>query len=66
MTFDAIGIAGSGLTAHRTWLDALSDNIANINTAVAPGDEHAATGPHADGSARAEAPSPSNPSRSPA
>lgn len=37
MTFDAIGIAGSGLTAHRTWLDALSDNIANINTAV-PGD----------------------------
>ncbi|SDQ50405.1 flagellar basal body rod protein FlgC [Microbacterium sp. cf332] len=39
MTFDAIGIAGSGLTAHRTWLDALSDNIANINTAVAPGDD---------------------------
>ncbi len=40
MTFDAIGIAGSGLTAHRTWLDALSDNIANINTAV-PGDADA-------------------------
>ncbi|GLJ80213.1 flagellar basal body rod protein FlgC [Microbacterium imperiale] len=39
MTFDAIGIAGSGLTAHRTWLDALSDNIANVNTAVAPGDD---------------------------
>ncbi|MEH3090121.1 MAG: flagellar basal body protein [Microbacterium arborescens] len=39
MTFDAIGIAGSGLAAHRTWLDALSDNIANINTAVAPGDD---------------------------
>ena len=37
MTFDAIGIAGSGLTTHRIWLDALSDNIANINTAV-PGD----------------------------
>ena len=34
MTFDAIGIAGTGLTAHRKWLDALSDNIANINTAV--------------------------------
>ncbi len=34
MTFDAIGIAGSGLTAHRRWLDALSDNIANINTAT--------------------------------
>ncbi|SEB90338.1 flagellar basal-body rod protein FlgC [Paramicrobacterium humi] len=33
MTFDAIGIAGTGLTVHRKWLDALSDNIANINTA---------------------------------
>jgi flagellar basal-body rod protein FlgC len=33
MTFDAIGIAGSGLTVHRKWLDAVSDNIANINTA---------------------------------
>jgi len=38
MTFDAIGIAGSGLTAHRTWLDALSDNIANINTATSTDD----------------------------
>lgn len=36
MTFDAIGIASTGLTVHRKWLDALSDNIANINTAVAP------------------------------
>ncbi|WP_261166315.1 flagellar basal body rod protein FlgC [Microbacterium sp. Marseille-Q6965] len=33
MTFDAIGIAGTGLTVHRKWLDALSDNIANINNA---------------------------------
>ena len=33
MTFDAIGIAGTGLTLHRHWLDAISDNIANINTA---------------------------------
>jgi flagellar basal-body rod protein FlgC len=33
MTFDAIGIAGSGLTVHRKWLDAISDNIANANTA---------------------------------
>ena len=32
MTFDAIGIAGSGLTVHRKWLDAVSDNISNINT----------------------------------
>jgi flagellar basal-body rod protein FlgC len=31
--FDAIGIAGSGVTVSRTWLDAISDNIANINTA---------------------------------
>jgi flagellar basal-body rod protein FlgC len=33
MTFDAIGIAGTGLTLHRHWLDAVSDNLANINTA---------------------------------
>ena len=38
MTFDAIGIAGTGLNAHRKWLDALSDNIANVNTATAPGE----------------------------
>ena len=30
--FDAIGIAGSALTVHRKWLDAVSDNIANVNT----------------------------------
>lgn len=33
MTFDAIAIAGSALTVHRKWLDATSDNLANINTA---------------------------------
>jgi flagellar basal-body rod protein FlgC len=32
MTFDAIGIAGTALTVHRKWLDAISDNIANVNT----------------------------------
>jgi flagellar basal-body rod protein FlgC len=32
MTFDAIGIASTGLTVHRKWLDAISDNIANVNT----------------------------------
>ncbi|MDL9977879.1 flagellar basal body rod protein FlgC [Microbacterium sp. ASV49] len=37
MTFDAIGIAGTGLNVHRKWLDALSDNIANVNTATPPG-----------------------------
>jgi flagellar basal-body rod protein FlgC len=30
--FDAIGIASTGLTVHRKWLDAISDNIANVNT----------------------------------
>lgn len=31
---DAISIAASGLTAHQTWLDDISDNIANVNTAT--------------------------------
>jgi flagellar basal-body rod protein FlgC len=31
--FNAIGIAGTGVTVHRKWLDAVSDNIANINNA---------------------------------
>ena len=30
--FDSLGISGSGLMTHRKWLDAVSDNIANINT----------------------------------
>jgi flagellar basal-body rod protein FlgC len=38
-TFDAVRIAGSGLYANRKWMDAVSDNIANINTASAPGDK---------------------------
>jgi flagellar basal-body rod protein FlgC len=38
MTFDAIGIAGSALTVHRKWLDAISDNIANVNTATRTSD----------------------------
>ena len=32
--FDTLGIASSGLIAHRKWLDAVSDNISNINTAT--------------------------------
>lgn len=39
MTFDAIGIAGTGLTVYRKWLDALSDNIANISTAAPAGED---------------------------
>ncbi|BAL92844.1 putative flagellar basal-body rod protein [Actinoplanes missouriensis 431] len=31
-TFNAIGVAGTGVTVYRKWLDAVSDNIANINT----------------------------------
>jgi flagellar basal-body rod protein FlgC len=31
--FGAMSIAGSGMLAHRKWLDAVSDNISNINTA---------------------------------
>ena len=30
---NAIGIASTGLTLHRTWLDAVSDNLANMNNA---------------------------------
>jgi len=30
--FGTLGIAGSGLIANRKWLDAVSDNISNINT----------------------------------
>ncbi|KQS68387.1 flagellar basal body rod protein FlgC [Modestobacter sp. Leaf380] len=37
--FDSIAISGSGMTLHRKYLDAVSDNIANINTAAAPDQE---------------------------
>ena len=30
--FDTLGIAGSSLLVHRKWLDAVSDNMANVNT----------------------------------
>ncbi len=36
---DAIGIASTGLTLHRKWLDAVSDNLANVNTVTATGDD---------------------------
>jgi flagellar basal-body rod protein FlgC len=32
--FDAIGIAGTGVTVYRKWLDAVSDNLANVNDVV--------------------------------
>jgi flagellar basal-body rod protein FlgC len=30
--FDALGITGSGMHLHKMWMDAISDNIANVNT----------------------------------
>ena len=38
--FDALGISGSAMHVHKTWMDAISDNIANINT-VRPTNEAA-------------------------
>ena len=37
--FDTLGIAGSSLFVHRKWMDAVSDNIANINTASSTGED---------------------------
>ena len=31
--FDMMNIAGSGLSMHQTWLDCLSFNVSNVNTA---------------------------------
>jgi flagellar basal-body rod protein FlgC len=33
---DAIGIAASGLNMHQAWLNAISNNIANVNDARNP------------------------------
>ncbi|MCL2146929.1 MAG: flagellar basal body rod protein FlgC [Synergistaceae bacterium] len=30
--FQSMDVAGSALTAHRLWLDAISSNLANVNT----------------------------------
>ena len=38
MTFDILGIAGSGLTVHRKWLDAVADNLSNVNTVTSTDD----------------------------
>lgn len=37
--FDGLNINGSALTAHKTFLDVVSNNIANINTIAKPGEE---------------------------
>lgn len=31
--FSAIGIAGTGVTVYRKWLDAIADNVSNMNDA---------------------------------
>jgi len=33
--FGAIGIASTGLTVHQKWLDAIADNLANMDDATA-------------------------------
>lgn len=30
--FEALGMAGSGMGVHKAWMDAISDNIANVST----------------------------------
>jgi flagellar basal-body rod protein FlgC len=37
--FDAMDTAVSGATASRVWLDAIADNVANINTVHPAGEE---------------------------
>ncbi|WIE80915.1 flagellar basal body rod C-terminal domain-containing protein [Curtobacterium sp. MCSS17_016] len=36
MPLDAIGIAGTGMSVNQTWLNAVSDNLANINNTTSP------------------------------
>ena len=38
MLFNSLDIAMSGAIVSRTWMDAISDNVANVNT-VRPADE---------------------------
>jgi flagellar basal-body rod protein FlgC len=38
--FESLNISGSGMYVHQNWMDAVSDNIANVNT-VRPSNEDA-------------------------
>jgi flagellar basal-body rod protein FlgC len=38
--FHSLSISGSGMDVYQTWLDAIADNVANINN-IAPPDEPA-------------------------
>jgi flagellar basal-body rod protein FlgC len=48
--FDMLRIAGSSLGMHQTWLDALANNIANVNT-VKPTSQNAFQAQMVDASA---------------
>ena len=37
--FGAIGMAGTGMTVTRKWMDAISDNLANASTVTAMSEE---------------------------
>jgi flagellar basal-body rod protein FlgC len=37
--FGALGVAGSGMDVTRKWLDAVSDNIANMNNVTATSED---------------------------
>ncbi len=37
--FESLGISGSGMRVHRTWMDAISDNVANVNTVRSTNEE---------------------------
>jgi flagellar basal-body rod protein FlgC len=37
--FGAIGVAGTGMTVYRKWLDAVSDNLANTSTVRASNED---------------------------
>jgi flagellar basal-body rod protein FlgC len=30
--FEALGVTASGMHVHKVWMDAISDNVANVNT----------------------------------
>jgi flagellar basal-body rod protein FlgC len=37
--FEALSVNGTGMNVHQRWMDALSDNIANINTVRPTGED---------------------------
>ncbi|MEM7342587.1 MAG: flagellar basal body rod C-terminal domain-containing protein [Actinomycetota bacterium] len=37
--FHSLSISGSGLNTFQTWLDAIADNVANVNTATSTEEE---------------------------